>query len=110
MSTLFKAAQKEDKFVELAEELADEEEWAPEILKDEDDYFSIIGNMEKPVGGEKEVKLIGIERHAIARKINLVAGLSQDIVADHRLWRWIEETKRDCETAADNTDASEYIS
>jgi hypothetical protein len=40
ISALFKAAQKEDKFVQLAEELADDEEWAPEVLKDEDDYFA----------------------------------------------------------------------
>jgi hypothetical protein len=109
-SALFKAAQKEDKFVQLAEELADDEEWALDILNDEDDYFSIIGNTEKPLGAEKEAKLIGIERHVIARKINLVAGRSRDFVADHRLWRWFEETKRDCETAADNADASEYNS
>lgn len=91
ISTLFKTAQKEDKFVKLAEELADDEEWAPEILKDEEEYFAVIGKMEKPAAGPKEIALIGIERHAIARKINMVSGLSQDFVADHRLWRWIEE-------------------
>ncbi|OBT77340.1 hypothetical protein VF21_03433 [Pseudogymnoascus sp. 05NY08] len=93
ISVLFKTAQKEDKLIELAEELADDEEWAPEILKYEEDYFAIIRNREKPTA--KEATLIGIERHAIARKINMVSGVSQDFVADHRLWRWIEEMKRD---------------
>lgn len=104
ISALFKTAQKEDRLVELAEELADDEEWAPEILKDEEDYFAVIGKMEKPAGGPKEATLIGIERHAIARKINMVAGLSQDFVADHRLWRWIEEMKRDFYSDAGNVD------
>ncbi|KFY07719.1 hypothetical protein V492_06875 [Pseudogymnoascus sp. VKM F-4246] len=81
--------------VELAEEIADDEAWAPEILQYEEDYFTIIGEMEKPIGGAEEVRLIGIERRAIARKINMVSGLSQSFVADHRLWRWIEEMKRD---------------
>lgn len=92
---LFKEAQKDDKLIELAEELADDEEWAPEILKDEQDYFAVIGKMGKPAGEEKEAALIGIERRAIARKINMVSRLSQDFVADKRLWRWIEEMKRD---------------
>ncbi|KFY61291.1 hypothetical protein V497_03038 [Pseudogymnoascus sp. VKM F-4516 (FW-969)] len=90
--------QKENKFVELAEELADDEEWVPKILKDEEDYFAVIGKMEKPMGGKKEVRLISIEMHAIARKINMVAELTQDFVADY----WIEEMKRDSETIADN--------
>jgi hypothetical protein len=94
ISALFKRAQKEDELVELAEELADDEEWAPGIL-DEEEYFAMIGAMEKPAGGRQEVKLIGIERRAIARKITIVSGLSQDFVADKRLWRWIEEMKRD---------------
>lgn len=101
ISTLFKTAQKEDSLVELEEALADDEEWVPEILKDEEEYFSVVGKIENPKG-PKEVKLIGIERHAIARKINMVAGLSQDFVADHRLWRWIEEMKRDRVTDTDN--------
>ncbi|KFY37547.1 hypothetical protein V494_04712 [Pseudogymnoascus sp. VKM F-4513 (FW-928)] len=92
---LFKTAQKEDKLVELAEEVADQEEWAPEILQYEEDYFAVIGEMEKPIGGAEEIRLIGIERRAIARKITMVSGLSQNFVADHRLWRWIEEMKRD---------------
>ncbi|KFY81725.1 hypothetical protein V500_11144 [Pseudogymnoascus sp. VKM F-4518 (FW-2643)] len=95
ISALFKEARKDDKLIEIAEELADDEEWAPEILQDEEDYFGVIGKMEKPAGGEKEAALIGIERRAIARKINVVSGLSQDFVADERLWRWIEEMKRD---------------
>ncbi|KFX87710.1 hypothetical protein V490_08065 [Pseudogymnoascus sp. VKM F-3557] len=45
ISALFKEAQKEDKFVELTEELVDDEEWAPEILKDEEDCFAVIGNI-----------------------------------------------------------------
>ncbi|KFY95685.1 hypothetical protein V498_03196 [Pseudogymnoascus sp. VKM F-4517 (FW-2822)] len=94
ISTLFKEAQKEDSLVELAEALADDEEWAPEILKDEEEYFSFVGKKEKPKGGPKETKLIGIERHAIARKINMVAGLSHDFVADKRLWHWIEKMKK----------------
>lgn len=94
ISALFKEAQKDDKLIQLAEELADDEEWAPEILQYEEDYFAVIGKMEKPAGGGKEATLIGIERRAIARKINMVSGLSQDFVADERLWRWIEEMKR----------------
>ncbi|KFY72688.1 hypothetical protein V499_07186 [Pseudogymnoascus sp. VKM F-103] len=92
---LFKASQKGHKLIELAKELADDEEWAPEILKDEEDYFSVIGKMETPDVGRKEAALIGIERRAIARKITMVSGLSQDFVADERLWRWIEKMKRD---------------
>jgi hypothetical protein len=51
--------------------------------------------MEKPDVGRKEAALIGIERRAIARKITMVSGLSQDFVADERLCRWIEKMKRD---------------
>jgi len=80
--------------------LADDEEWAPGILKDEE-YFAVIGETEKPAGGRHEVKLIGIERRAIARKITMVSGLSQDFVVDKRSWRWIEEMKRDLSSITD---------
>lgn len=38
--------------------------------------FAVIGRMGKPAGEEKEAALIGIERRAIARKINVVSGQS----------------------------------
>ncbi|RFU28974.1 hypothetical protein B7463_g7351, partial [Scytalidium lignicola] len=73
--TLFKTAQKEDYLVELGKEIADEEEYEPEILKQE---------------------------YAIARKITMVSGLSQSFVADHRLWKWIEEIMQDLNSVKDD--------
>jgi hypothetical protein len=74
-------------------------------LKDEEEYFAMIGETEKPAGERQEVTLIGIERRAIARKITMVSRLSQDFVADKRLWRWIEEMKGDLSSVTDDADA-----
>jgi hypothetical protein len=46
-----------------------------EIQRDEEDYF-------RDSDSEKE---------AIARKLTMVADLSEGFVADKRLWRWIKE-------------------
>jgi hypothetical protein len=106
ISSLFKIAQKEDELVELARALADDEEGVPEILKEEEDYFTVIGQTERPIEGQRNVKLIGIERRAIARKITMVSELSQNFVADKRLWRWIAEMMRDLTSVKDVADGS----
>ncbi len=106
ISSLFKIAQKEDDLVELARALADDEECVPEILKEEEDYFAVIGQTERPIEEQHKVKLIGIERRAIARKIIMVSELSQNFVADKRLWRWIEEMMRDLTSVKDVADTS----
>jgi hypothetical protein len=59
-------------------------------LKYEDEYFAVVGNLEigqteGPTERQCAVKLIGIERRAIARKITMVSELSQNFVADKRL-------------------------
>ena len=62
---------KQKRLVEIAEELADDEEWAVGILKDEE-YFAVIGEAApQPAGGRPEVMLIGIERRTIARKVTI---------------------------------------
>lgn len=66
----------------------------------------MIGKMEKPAGGPEEVRLIGIERYAIARKITMVLGLCRDFVADKRLWWWIEEMKGDLMSVTEDDDQS----
>ncbi|KAI9735314.1 MAG: hypothetical protein M1818_006508 [Claussenomyces sp. TS43310] len=97
ISSLFRGAQKEGHLLELAETLADNEEDIPEILKEEEEYFTETGNLEiletgMLIAGQK---LTGVERRAIARKITMVSELSQNFVADERLWRWIEDMMRD---------------
>ncbi|KAI9736400.1 MAG: hypothetical protein M1818_006133 [Claussenomyces sp. TS43310] len=71
---LFKDVQKEDEFVELAKALAEDDRPATKTERDEEAYFHGSGS--------------GIE--AIARKLTVMAELSQGFVADRRLWRWIE--------------------
>jgi hypothetical protein len=72
---LFKAIQKEEEFVELARMLAEDDRLASEIKRDEEDYFRCSGS----------------GKEAIARKLTMVAELSEGFVADKKLWRWIEE-------------------
>jgi hypothetical protein len=72
---LFRGAQKEIEFVELARTLAEEDRPVSEIKRDEEDYF----------------RFSNPGREAIARKLTLMAELSEGFVADRRLWRWIEE-------------------
>ncbi|TVY13106.1 hypothetical protein LARI1_G008763 [Lachnellula arida] len=72
---LFKDVQKEEEFVELATTLVEDDRSADEIQKDEEEYFYYSRS----------------EREAIARKLTIVAGLSEGFVADKRLWQWIEE-------------------
>jgi hypothetical protein len=72
---LFKDIQKEEEFVELARMLAEDDRLASEIKRDEEDYFRCSGS----------------GKEAIARKLTMVAELSEGFVADKKLWRWIEE-------------------
>lgn len=72
---LFKDVKKEEKFVELATVLAEDDRSANEIRRDEEDYFCY------SCSGEE----------AIARKLTMAAELSEGFVADKRLWRWIGE-------------------
>ena len=72
---LFKGVQKEIGFVELAKTLTEDDRPASEIKKDEEDYFRFTGS----------------GREAIARKLTVVAELSEGFVADRRLWQWIDE-------------------
>jgi len=72
---LFKNIQKEEEFVELASILAEDDRPASEIKRDEEDYFRYSGS----------------GKEAIARKLTMVAGLSEGFVADKKLWQWIEE-------------------
>ena len=71
---LFKDVQREEEFVELATTLAEDDRSADEIQRDEQEYFQYSRS----------------EREAIARKLTMVAGLSEGFVADKRLWQWIE--------------------
>ncbi|PVH75188.1 hypothetical protein DL98DRAFT_427920, partial [Cadophora sp. DSE1049] len=71
---LFKDVQKEEEFVELAAKLAGDDRSAEEIQREEEEYFDYSRS----------------EREAIARKLTMVAGLSEGFVADKRLWQWIE--------------------
>jgi hypothetical protein len=72
---LFKGVQKEIAFVELARTLAEDDRPASKIKEDEEDYF----------------RFSGWERQAIARKLTVMAELSEGFVADRRLWHWIDE-------------------
>jgi hypothetical protein len=72
---LFKGVQKEMEFVELARTLAEDDRPVSKIKRDEEDYF----------------RFSGPGREAIARKLTMMAELSEGFVADRRLWRWIEE-------------------
>ena len=51
-----------------------EDQLQDEIKRDEDAYFSAVGP----------------ERRAISIKLTIVSELNQSLVADNRLWRWIE--------------------
>jgi len=55
--------------------LTEDNRLASEIKRDEDDYFRYSSS----------------GREAIARKLTMVAELSEGFVADKRLWQWIEE-------------------
>lgn len=70
---LFKGVQTE--MQELAETLAEDGLLASEIKREEEEYFSASN----------------LDREAIARKLTVMANLSQGFVADKRLWRWIEK-------------------
>ncbi|KAH6713712.1 hypothetical protein BKA61DRAFT_656297 [Leptodontidium sp. MPI-SDFR-AT-0119] len=70
---LFKGVQTE--MQELAETLAEDGLLASEIKRGEEEYFSASN----------------LDREAIARKLTVMANLSQGFVADKRLWRWIEK-------------------
>ncbi|EEQ31642.1 hypothetical protein McanMca71_004402 [Microsporum canis] len=54
--------------------LSADDETATDVERHEKDYFSSMG----------------LDRHAVARKVNLAANLSTTFVADKRLWQWIE--------------------
>ncbi|TVY40200.1 hypothetical protein LOCC1_G006692 [Lachnellula occidentalis] len=71
---LFKDVQREEGFVELGTTLAEDDRSADKIQKDEEEYFHYSRS----------------EKEAIARKLTMVAGLSEGFVADKRLWQWIE--------------------
>ncbi|KAG4434847.1 hypothetical protein IFR05_009686 [Cadophora sp. M221] len=73
VSGLFKSVQTE--MQELAEILMEDDLLASEIKRKEKKYFSASNS----------------EREAIARKLTVMANLSQGFVADKRLWRWIEK-------------------
>lgn len=92
---LFKDIEKKDKFVELAKELAEGDPSVSEMAEQEDYYFSARVRGAKTRQEELERKQLSLERHAIARKITMVRELSQDFVADGRLWRWIEGMMQD---------------
>jgi hypothetical protein len=62
-------------FIELGRTLAKDNHSASKIKKDEEDYF----------------RFLGPEREAIARKLTMMAELSEGFVADSRLWQWIDE-------------------
>jgi hypothetical protein len=66
---------KEEDFVNLAKILAEDDRLTSEIKKYEEDYFRYSGEGEE----------------AIARKLTIVAELSEGFVADKRLWQWIQE-------------------
>jgi hypothetical protein len=72
---LFKGMKKEEDFVNLAKILAEDDRLTSEIKKYEEDYFRYSGEGEE----------------AIARKLTIVAELSEGFVADKRLWQWIQE-------------------
>lgn len=72
---LFKDVLKKEEFVELATMLAEDDRRVDEIQRDEEEYFRYSHS----------------EREAIARKLTMVAGLSEGFVADKRLWQWVEE-------------------
>jgi hypothetical protein len=74
---LFKNTQKEKGFVKLARALAGDNRPEIKVRRDEEDYF-------RDSVSEKEAK---------ARKLKMVAGLSDGFVADRRLWRWIGEAR-----------------
>jgi hypothetical protein len=62
-------------FIELARTLAKDDRLASKIKRDKEDYF----------------RFSGLGREAIARKLTMMAELSDGFVADRKLWRWIEE-------------------
>ncbi|KAK0120437.1 hypothetical protein ONS96_010651 [Cadophora gregata f. sp. sojae] len=72
---LFKDVQRQEEFVQLAATLAEDDRSVDEIRRDEGEYFRYSHS----------------DREAIARKLTMVAGLSEGFVADERLWDWIEE-------------------
>jgi hypothetical protein len=72
---LFRDVQKKEKFVKLATTLVKNNRSADEIQRDKEEYFHYSHS----------------EKEAIAKKLTIVAELSEGLVADKRLWRWIGE-------------------
>ena len=75
VARLFKGVQKEMEFVELARTLVEDDRPVSKIKRDEEDYFCFSSP----------------GREAIARKLTMMAELSEGFVVDRRLWQWIEE-------------------
>lgn len=69
----FKELLKEDEFVKLAKTLAEDDLDEDKMKRDEEDYFRY------KVSDEE----------AVARKLTMMAELSEGFAADRRLWRWI---------------------
>lgn len=86
--------EEKEKFQELAEELAEDVRAASNMTEREKRYFYMSGDIQTR---SQTDKALSIERHAIARKITMSRDLSKTggFVADARLWRWIEDMKKE---------------
>lgn len=73
--SLFEEQHKTTSVSNMANILAADDQLLGDIKRDENAYFCNVGP----------------ERHALARKLTLASVLSRGLVADSKLWRWIED-------------------
>jgi hypothetical protein len=73
--SLFEEQHKTTSVSNMANILAADDQLPGDIKRDENAYFCNVGP----------------ERHALARKLTLASVLSRGLVADRKLWHWIED-------------------